>query len=619
MFEKKLTTHLIEIISPAQRKIILTVGDATLTFASFAIALSFIDSQAAIVEYGWFILALVFVRHIMFRFYGFYNFLWRYASLDSIVALVKAVTIGSLITVAFLPLKSLVILEWAFTLILVGGSRVALRLYRDHLMSSPDSEQTDKINVLIVGAGDAGDLIAREISKKSSLNYRLVGFVDDKPNKLGHMIHQAPILGRTMDIPHLVDLHTVHEVVIAIPSAQGKDIRRIVTLCESAKVKFRITPGLYDIISGSVSLNQIREVRIEDLLGRSVVQTDPQSISDYLANSVVMVTGAAGSIGSELCRQIFRYSPKQLLLLDNNENGVYEIEMDLSNQKSTGTQLVPLVADVKDSFRLERIFSEYRPQIVFHAAAYKHVPLMEFNASEVVLNNIVGTQHVLELSDKYETKKFVLISSDKAVNPANCMGASKRICEVLMQVMAEQSQTTFAAVRFGNVLGSNGSVIPLFKKQIASGGPITVTHPDMTRFFMTIPEAVGLVIQTGSLSQGGEIFVLDMGDPVKIVNLAKDMIHLSGLEAGKDIEIKFIGLRPGEKIHEELFFQREALQVTSNKKIFIAEPTVHNRFEVLHDISELAELSQNAAQDIVKKRVLEIASKPYPVTRVPVS
>ncbi|MFC1753340.1 polysaccharide biosynthesis protein [Thermoproteota archaeon] len=612
-------------ITLTQRKLILILLDSLAAACSlyFAFAVKFSLSQAFIILKAswWLLLLFIIIRIILNHFHKLYILLWRYASIRELVRVVQAVTISSILfTALFIGFKlsnltvSILLADWAFNIILTGGIRITLRLIRDYLAFIDPVRYSDdeKINLIIIGAGDAGAMIAKELSKPGSAKYNLSGFADDNGQKIGQMIHNAPVLGTIKQIPQFVKDYDIKEAIIAIPTASGKLIRQIIRICEKARLAYRITPCLYDIIDGTVHVNQLREVRIEDLLGREVVEIDMTGISKHLTNQTILVTGAGGSIGAELCRQIITFKPRTILVLDNSENALYHIELELSKMYKKGT-IIPLIADVKNRRRLDKIFQAYTPQIIFHAAAYKHVPLMEISVEEVVQNNIVGTKNMLELANQYNALQFVLVSTDKAVYPANCMGASKRICEVLMQIQAGQSNTCFTAVRFGNVLGSQGSVVPLFKYQIEQGGPVTVTHPEMTRFFMTIPEACRLVIQAGALAKGGEIFVLDMGEPVNILSLAKDMIHLSGLEVNKDIAIKFSGLRRGEKLSETLFFDKESLTSTAHNKISVATAYNYDPGIVKKDIDHLLSLIQNyESEKTIKQALFSIVEETLP-------
>jgi len=489
-------------VTPKERKFILITSDSVLTCCSLILAYALLNSVAKIpfflLNYGWLLPLFITVRIFTFYYNDIYVFLWRYASIRELTSLVKAITISSVIIMATMYLfdnaglpESVLIMDWTLNLILIGSTRLILRLLRDYLIARQvkPSISKGKKNLIIIGAGDAGVMIAREIHRVSSLPYNVIGFIDDKKNKKGQIIHSLPVLGASSDFFNIVKHHKIEEAIIAIPSAKGTDIRNFVNMCQEAKLHFKITPGLYNIIDGKVSVSQLREVRIEDLLGRDVVEVEIDIISKYLENSCVLVTGAGGSIGSELCRQILKFAPQKLILLDHSENNLYTIESELKGNKDT--QIIPVIADVKNKHRLQKLFTQHKPHVIFHAAAYKHVPLMEENVEEVIQNNIRGTQNILDVASEYKAKEVVMVSTDKAVYPNNCMGASKRIGELLMQHQAlKYPETKFTAVRFGNVLGSHGSVVPLFKKQIEKGGPVTITHPDITRFFMTIQEAV---------------------------------------------------------------------------------------------------------------------------------
>ena len=452
---------------------------------------------------------------------------------------------------------------------LIGGSRFSWRVFRDHYIApNPNKKRT-----LIVGAGSAGTMVARQLLKNNDADLYPTAFVDDDHNKHKLQIFGIEVKGDSKDIPRIVEECKIENIVIAIPSLTKQEMQKIYEECAKTKAKTKIMPLLEDLVSGKVSVSQIRDVEVEDLLGREPIELDMSSISKKLTGKTVLVTGAGGSIGSEICRQIARFSPSKLLLLGHGENSIYTIDMELKRQYSDEFEIVPIIADVQDRGRIFDLMAEYKPDVVYHAAAHKHVPLMEYNPAEAVKNNIFGTRNVAEAADAFGVKNFVMISTDKAVNPPNVMGATKRFAEMIVQNLAKESSTKFVAVRFGNVLGSRGSVIPLFKKQILAGGPVTVTHPDMTRYFMTIPEASRLVIQAGALARGGEVFVLDMGEPVKIVDLAKNLITLSGYSI-EEIGIKFSGIRPGEKLFEELLNDNEVQTEQVFPKIFIgkAEP-----------------------------------------------
>ncbi len=525
----------------------------------------------------------VVIAHIILIFFAFnwvkmYRRVWQYASIGELVSLIKSVTISELVFYALymtvrvnypgltVP-RSICLLSWAFIIIGVGGSRFAWRIFRDsYLKIQPHHRRT-----LIVGAGKAGVLIARELKHSPDSELYPVAFIDDDRAKWNLEVLGLPVLGGRDQIPQVVSKLKIQKIVIAVPSASRSEIANIIDVCKTTKAKIKILPRVSDLISGHVSVSMIREVSLEDLLGRDPVRVDLEEIAGYLTGQVVLVTGAGGSIGSELCRQICPFGPQKLLLVGHGENSLYDIELELS-RSFPDISIDTIIADIQDRQRLREVFNTYRPSVVFHAAAHKHVPLMERNPVEAVKNNIFGTKHVAECAHEYNAARFVLISTDKAVNPTSVMGVTKRIAEMLVQGMARNSRTKFAAVRFGNVLGSRGSVIPLFQQQIRQGGPVTVTHPNMVRYFMTIPEAVQLVIQAGALARGGEVFVLDMGNPVKIVDLARDLIRLSGLTPDEDIKILYTGIRPGEKLYEEILTNEEGISATRHNRIFVGRP-----------------------------------------------
>jgi FlaA1/EpsC-like NDP-sugar epimerase len=541
---------------------------------------------------------------------GLHQQLWRFVSLREVVETTVTLALGS---IAFWLLAKLALhmhvpigvlaLDWGINLVGYLGLRAVWRLYAERRARTEVGGQTRK-PILLVGAGQAGNIFAKEIQQRHP-DLEAIGFVDDDPNKLHSRVQGLEVLGTTQDMPRLIGLHGVAEVILCIPSANQAEVRRILELCHAARVKVKTLPSLKDLIAGNVELSKMREIDIEDLLGREPVAFDRASAAGYLGGRVVMVTGAGGSIGSELCRQIAALGPARLLLVGHDEFAIYSIDMEL-REHVPGLEALPLIADVRDLKRMRHLFSQYGPDVVFHAAAHKHVPLMEANPSEAILNNAVGTRLVATLADEFGAEAFVLISTDKAVNPTNVMGASKRLAEMTVQEIATRSRTRFMSVRFGNVLGSSGSVIPLFKRQIAQGGPITITHPDIIRYFMTIPEAAQLVLQAGALGQGGEVFVLDMGAPVKIVDLARDLIKLSGLEPEVDIPITFTGLRPGEKLYEELLTAEEGTSATTHKKIFIARPEAIDRERLERGLSALCEVAGREDPDATRRALKEL-------------
>ncbi|HHU62766.1 MAG TPA: polysaccharide biosynthesis protein [Clostridiales bacterium] len=518
------------------------------------------------------------VMILVYHSFGLYSSLWKYSATENLITIIISTTISNAIIAVPMFIigtrfpRTVYLLTWLINIVLIGGVHFGANpKFRRYFYLRRKNGDKDK-KVLIVGAGEAGAMVIKELKAHRELGKVPVAVVDDDAQKHGWKICGVPVLAGRAEIPKIVKTYDISEIIIAIPSASQQDIKDIVHICRKVKCTLKTLPGVYEIIDGKVSLNQIRDVRIEDLLGREPVELDSRGIREYIQGKCVLVTGGGGSIGSELCRQIVNYNPLRLIVLDIYENSVYELQNELL-RRYPDLDLEILIGSIRDRARMDSIFKIYKPNVVFHAAAHKHVPLMENNPAEAIKNNVFGTFNVAEAADKYGCERFVLISTDKAVNPTNIMGASKRLAEIIIQSMAKHSKTRFAAVRFGNVLGSNGSVIPLFKKQIEEGGPVTVTHPEINRFFMTVSEAVQLVMQAGAFAKGGEIFVLDMGRPVKIVDLARDLIRLSGFEPDRDIKIEFTGLRPGEKLYEELLTAEEGLSATSHRKIFICQPT----------------------------------------------
>ncbi|WP_346355407.1 nucleoside-diphosphate sugar epimerase/dehydratase [Azotosporobacter soli] len=517
---------------------------------------------------------IIVVSLLTFHLFGLYNRLWRYAGVSELMRIVVSVTTSSLMLglgmiagSVVLP-RSLPIISWLFTLGFICANRLAIRMVYRFVLHK-DSKIGLPTRVLIIGAGDTGVMIAKEIQLRQYEEKKVIGFVDDSTYKLNQVLAGVKVLGNRFALTEIIKQHNVEEVIIAMPSAPSDVIRDIILACKSKLCLVKTIPGIYELIEGAESAQQLREVDLEDLLRRDPVKLDLLQISQVLKGKRVLVTGAGGSIGSELCRQIAKMAPASLMLLGKGENSIYEIHTELCEKKPE-LLLKTVIADVRDAARLNEVFDEYKPQVIFHAAAHKHVPLMEAQPVEAVRNNIFGTKTVAEAADKFGAEIFVMISTDKAINPTSVMGATKRIAELIIQDMNQMSATKFVAVRFGNVLGSRGSVVPLFKRQIAKGGPVTITHPDVCRYFMTIPEASQLVLQAGAMANGGEVFVLDMGEPIKIVDMACDLIKLSGLTPYADIEIKFTGLRPGEKMFEELLTEDEGTKASKHKKIFVA-------------------------------------------------
>lgn len=517
-------------------------------------------------------LSLIIWHHLFAYTYKLYNKAWEYASVGELLGILKAVTYSVAVT-GFVQLLAVgnmyvraLLITWMLHMILIGGSRFSWRVYRDFYFKNT----TEKKRTLIVGAGAAGSMVARQLLQNREAELLPVAFVDDDSKKHKLQVLGIPVMGSVMDIKETVEKMKIEKIVIAIPSLGKKEINTIYKECVKTEAKTKIIPMLEDLMSGRVSVNEFRDVEVEDLLGREPVKLDMDSISESISGKTVLVTGAGGSIGSEICRQISSFSPENLILLGHGENSIYSIELELRAKYDSTINIYTEIADIQDRSKIFNIMEKYKPDVVYHAAAHKHVPLMERNPEEAVKNNIFGSKNVAEAADTFGIDTFVLVSSDKAVNPTNIMGSTKRFAEMVVQQLAQESKTKFVAVRFGNVLGSRGSVIPLFKKQIQAGGPVTVTHPDMTRYFMTIPEASRLVIQAGTLARGGEVFVLDMGEPVKIVDLAKNLITLSGYSID-EIGIKYSGIRPGEKMYEELLNENEIHTADIFPKIHIGK------------------------------------------------
>jgi FlaA1/EpsC-like NDP-sugar epimerase len=563
------------------------------------------------------LLSLVIKVPVFYR-YNLYNRNWYFAGIDELLSITFATGVAMtrlVVIVAILraydifpalrcPL-SIPFIDGLLTLAALLGSRFSGQAFVTIQRKTRLTNQGRRKRVLIVGAGNAGSMIAHELQHSDNLNIEPVGFVDDDPHKANISLHGIPVRGTRKEIPHLVKQHRIQEVIIAMPSLPGKVIREITLLCEQARVPSQIVPGMYDIISGKVGVNQLRNIEIEDLLRREPVKTDMAAVVEFIRGKRVLVTGGGGSIGSELCRQILRAGPIEMSILGHGENSIFEILAELGSSirsKTTGmlpggatTLLHPIIADIRNAARVKAIFRQREPELVFHAAAHKHVPLMECNVAEAASNNVIGTHNLLDAARATDVQSFVMISTDKAVNPTSIMGATKRVAELLVRQTALESGKSYVVVRFGNVLGSRGSVVLTFKRQIAAGGPITITHPEMQRYFMVIPEAVQLVLQAAVMGRGGEIFMLDMGEPVKIVNLARDMIRLSGLELGRDIEILFSGIRPGEKLFEELFTTGENYGSTAHEKIMIAKHA--SSFLPSHLNGAISALEAAAARD----------------------
>lgn len=548
---------------------------------------------------------LLMVAIAVFSFFRLYSTLWYYAGATELLYLTSACIVDTIInTIVILlvyrqeeyPLpRSWYFFYGALLLIMMVIGRFSQRGVKT---LSSRRQQTEKMKrVLIVGAGEAGNAIIKEIVNSRYVNMKIVGIVDDDKTKKGKFLHGIKVIGDRNDIIDIAESRRVDEIIIAMPSTSAQEMKQILDICKETGCELKRLPGMFQLVNGDVSISKLKDVDVNDLLGREPIKVDLDSIMGYVSGKVVMVTGGGGSIGSELCRQIAAKNPKQLVIVDIYENTTYDIQLELK-RRYPDLDLVVLIASIRNTKRMDEIFKTYRPEIVYHAAAHKHVPLMEDSPNESVKNNVLGTWKVVQAADKYKVKRFVMISTDKAVNPTNIMGATKRICEMIIQTYNNRSETEYVAVRFGNVLGSNGSVIPLFKKQIEEGGPVTVTHPDIIRYFMTIPEAVSLVLQAGAYAKGGEIFILDMGEPVKIVDLAKNLILLSGHKPNEDIQIVFTGLRPGEKLYEEMLMKEEGMQDTANKLIHIGKPIQMDEERFLRQLEEIKEYVVTEPDDI---------------------
>ena len=532
------------------------------------------------------LLVVMIVKPLVFVATGFYTSLWRYASVQDALEILKGVTLSSFLSIAtvffvrqFTPIpRSIFILDWILLFALLAASRLLWRVWRETYVVARSCEG---VPTLIVGAGEAGSLLLKEIRRQPHAAYKVCGFVDDDPEKKGMKLHGVPVLGGTKQLQALIVGNEIEDVIIAMPSADGKTLKKIVNCCKNCNVTFKTLPSIGELIDGTLTISQIKSVEIEDLLGREPVVLDRALIGNYLSGKRVLVSGAGGSIGSELCRQVARFAPEKLILLDQAETPLYEIEKELT-ASFPEVRMLALIADVRDRDKIMLAFEEFAPEVVFHAAAYKHVPMMEYNPTQAVLNNVFGSRNIADAAHQFKTSNLVMISTDKAVNPTNVMGATKRAAEIYIQALSRVSATRFTTVRFGNVLGSNGSVIPLFKEQIANGGPVTVTDKRIIRYFMTIPEATQLVLQAGSMRSGSEILLLDMGEPVRIIDLAEELIRLSGLTPYEDIDIVITGLRPGEKLFEELLIDGEGVLPTAHSKIKVLAP-VHIELQPIRD------------------------------------
>lgn len=547
-----------------------------------------------------------------------FNSWWQYASLADVVEIFRATIYSSLFLTCFAVLfyrlegipRSVLVLDAVLTFSYLAGVRFIVRLVREVYMPATSLGRRGSSKVFVVGAGEAGQSVVREVRKSHGLNTHIVGYLDDDPLKRNLKFQGVPVLGRIDDLRAVAQDFEVNRIIVAIPGASGREMRRIVDLCSSTGLKVQTLPGLSDLIDGKVTVQQIRDVDVRDLLGRRAINLDSQGLESFIGGKCVLVTGAAGSIGSELCRQIIRFNPAKIVLFDSSESPLFFLDRELKDQLKV--EVVPVIGNVRHRHSLEQLFKEYQPQVVFHAAAYKHVPLMENQPDSAVSVNVLGTKVLADMSEKFGVDSFVMVSTDKAVNPTSVMGATKRCAEMYIQTLSRTSKTRFVTVRFGNVLDSAGSVIPIFRKQIREGGPVTVTHPEVTRFFMTIPEAAQLVVQAGCMGQGGEIYLLDMGEPVKILYLAEEMIRLSGFTPNEDIKIAISGLRPGEKLYEELLLAGEGTQPTENSAIKIARAETLSVIGFDEKLNKLLSLGPLTPREIYLKSLSELVPEYTP-------
>ena len=580
---------------------------------------------------------VVIIKMLTFFFFDLYKGMWRYTSITDLFSIMKAAVTSSLILGAIILFihrfegfsRSVFIIDAFLTVFLIGGFRLGIRLF--FLVSSGDKSSrltlarffrlsqkgSETKNLLIIGAGDCGEKIYREIRDNAQLRYNVIGFIDDDLTKRDMKIHGTPILGPTWDLKPIAAKMKADEALIAIPSANAKEMREVIDRCEEAGIRYKTVPGMGELIDGRVSVKAIRDVAYQDLLGREIIRLEEERIEDYLEGGKVLITGAGGSIGSELCRQICRFRPESIMLYERAESPLYEMEVELKADYPQ-INVIPILADVRDRRQLTNAFEAHKPQVVFHAAAYKHVPMLEVQPWKAIKNNIQGTRNVIDVASEYAVDKFVFVSTDKAVRPTNIMGATKRVAEMIVQSQnaCEISDTRFMIVRFGNVVGSAGSVVPLFRKQIERGGPVTVTDPQVTRYFMTIPEACQLILQAGAMGTGGEIFILEMGIPVRIADMARDLIRLSGFEPDVDINIEYIGLRPGEKLYEELITEGEGIIPTDHEKIMTIRGQECDLNMVNGTIDQLKVMAYDQDAEGIKKKLMEIVPeyKPNAVT-----
>ncbi|MBU4343914.1 MAG: polysaccharide biosynthesis protein [Desulfobacteraceae bacterium] len=603
-------------------------------YAAYLVRFDFVIDDKTLQTFKRILPFILITKLACFYFLDLYRGMWRYTSIADMINIIKASTIASLLIISIILFKtrfegfarSVFVIDWCFTILFISAFRLNVRLYFEYfgddkfwkvvkqILSSPFIKKvSSRKRLLIIGAGDCAEKIFRELRDNARLKYNVVGFLDDNPVKIGKKIHGIPVLGCIKDIKTIARQAKVDETLIAISSAGSKQMRTIVAHCKESGIEFKTVPGMGELIDGRVTINAIRKVAYRDLLGREAIVLDEEQIGAHIKGQCVMVTGAGGSIGSELCRQICRFRPKLVMLYEIAESPLYEIELELK-QSFSSVIVVPLLADIQDKDELEKAIEAYKPQIIFHAAAYKHVPMLELQPWKAVENNIAGSSNLIDAAKKFNVERFVFVSTDKAVRPTNVMGASKRVAEMLVQSHngPSTSDTQFIIVRFGNVAGSVGSVVPLFKKQIAKGGPVTVTHPDVTRYFMTIPEASQLILQAGAMGNGGEILLLDMGVPIKIDDMARDLIRLSGFEPDEDIRIDYVGLRPGEKLYEELITKGEGIVPTKHEKIMVLKGDGCDQTILNNKIKELIKFAKDQDEKGIKTKLQEIVPEYEP-------
>jgi len=599
----------------------LFVGDLVLTVLSilsaYILRLELVEVFSNYyISLLWMVGLSLLIKPAVYYFFGLYRRMWIYASMRELRLIVLSVTVASAIIAPIMLIlfanrffiafpRSVLVIDWVISIVLIGGSRYGLRMLAEMKSRNGNGKSSHKPSMktrtaLIIGAGDAGALVAKELQKNPFINLKPIGFLDDNTDKLHQQIHGIPVIGRLKDLNKVINQRSVDEVVIAIPSAPGHAIRLVSDVCRKKHIPYRTMPGMYELLGGKVSVTRLREVEISDLLRREPAQIDDEIVGDIIKDKVVLVTGAGGSIGTELCRQIARWRPSQMILLGHGENSVFETYLELK-ENYPDLSIYAAIADIRDLERMRQEIVRTKPNVIFHAAAHKHVPLMENNIEDCILNNVLGTQNVVCCCQEFDVERMVLISTDKAIRPVSVMGASKRLAEMIVLDAAQRSQKPYSVVRFGNVLGSRGSVVPLFKRQIAQGGPVTVTHPKMKRYFMTIPEAVHLVLQAAGMGKGGETFVLNMGDQIKIVDLAEDLIRLSGLEPGKDIEIVYTGIREGEKLSEDLWNEGREFKRTMHPEIYSEEGQDELKGKKLDEtVARLVELAyQGNSEEII--------------------